>query len=198
MELEIKRQIVHAAGIFNILLILLLGRLYSALLMLLAAVVLIIIAEYRKTKLVSKVLKIEPVKEIEDLIDNELSTYERKDELPLNGAILFYLGCFLTTVVFEPFIAIASIAVLSISDSVSTLIGVYFGKHKLFINKKKSWEGSSAFFVAAFSVLLFFVTPFKALIIGLIVTVVEMLPRINDNLSVPFATGVLMSILINI
>jgi len=198
MDLEIKRQIVHSMGIFTILLILIFGRLYSSLMMLSISIILILIAEYRKSKLVSKVLKIEAVKEVEDMIDKGLRSYERLDEMPLNGAVLFYLGCFLVTVVFEPWLAIASIAVLALADSLSTLVGYYFGEHKIFINNKKSWEGSSAFFITAFFVLLFFVNPLKAFFVALLVTLVEMLPKINDNISVPFATAVFLSLVINI
>lgn len=198
MELEVKRQLVHALGIFSILFILMFGSFYASLLMLLIAVGLVLAAEYRNRRFISKLIKIEPFKEIEDLVDNELKTYERKNELPLNGAILFFLGSFLVTAVFEPKIAIASIAVLALSDSISTLVGIYFGENKLFLNKKKSWEGSSAFFIVAFFVLLSFINPFKAFIIALLVTIVEMLPKINDNLSVPISTAILLSLMINI
>lgn len=198
MDLEIKRQIVHSLGVFNVLFILIFGSFYASLIMLVIAIGFILFGEYRKTKLLSKILNIEPIKKVEDVVDNGIKEYERLNELPLNGAVMFYLGSFLVTVIFEPWIAIASIAVLALSDSISTLVGYYFGKHKLFINKKKSWEGSLAFFIMGFVVLLFFVDPFKALIVGLLVTIVEMLPKINDNISVPLSTAILLSLMINI
>ena len=198
MDLEIKRQIVHSLGVFTVLLILIFGSFYASLIMLAIAIGFILFGKYRKTKLLSKILNIESIKKVEDVVDNGIKGYERLNELPLNGAVMFYLGSFLVTVIFEPWIAIASIAVLALSDSISTLVGYYFGKHKLFINRKKSWEGSLAFFVMGFVVLLFFVDPFKALIVGLLVTVVEMLPKISDNISVPLSTAILLSLMINI
>ena len=94
MDLEIKRQVVHSLGVFSILLILIFGSFYAALIMLFIAIALILFGEYRKNKLISKILKIEPVKELEDVIDDEIKTYERVKELPLNGAVMFFLGSF--------------------------------------------------------------------------------------------------------
>lgn len=195
MELEIKRQIAHALGVFTILLIQIFGKWYGALIMLLISVAFLILGEYRKNREKYKLLKIKPLDEFEDILENEFKTYERKEELPFHGAIMFYVGCFLVTILFQPSIAIASIAVLALSDSLSTLIGHFFGKHRLFINKKKSWEGSLIFFVTTFMILLFFIDPIKALMIAILVTFVEMLPKIDDNLTVPLATGFLMWLL---
>jgi dolichol kinase len=195
MELEIKRQTVHALGIFTIVLIHLFGRSISALIMLLISVTLLILGEYRRNKENYKIKKIKVLDEFEDIVEDEFKTYERKTELPFRGAIIFYMGCFLVTFLFQPNIAIASIAVLALSDSSSTIVGYFFGKHKLPINKKKSWEGSTAFFVTALMILLFFVSPVEALVIALVVTLIEMLPRIDDNLTVPLATGILMWLL---
>jgi len=192
MELEIKRQIVHALGVFTILLIQLFGKWYGALIMLLISITFLILGEYRKNREKYKLLRIKPLDEFEDVLEDEFKTYERKKELPFHGAIMFYLGCFIVTILFRSSIAIASIAVLALSDSLSTLTGRFFGRHKLFINKKKSWEGSITFFVTTFMILLFFINPIKALIITIFVTFVEMLPKMDDNLTVPLATGFLI------
>ncbi len=58
MELEIKRKVVHALGVFSVLLILMFGRFYAALLMLLIAIGLVFVGEYRKNKLLSKLLDV--------------------------------------------------------------------------------------------------------------------------------------------
>jgi dolichol kinase len=195
MELEIKRQVVHAMGILNILLIHLLDKTYAALAMLSIAIAFLFMGEYRKNKNKYKILKSKQLDEFEDIVEDEFETYERSKELPFHGAITFYFGSFLATILFNSYIAIASIAVLALADSLSTLVGYYLGKHKLPINKKKSWEGSITFFAAAFTVLYFFANPVKALLIAVIVTFVEMLPKIDDNLTVPLSTGLLMFLL---
>jgi dolichol kinase len=192
MELEIKRQAVHALGVFTILLIFIFGKWVSSLMMLLVSIAFLALGEYRRNKNKYKILKVKALDEFEDIIEDEFKTYERKNELPFSGAITFYMGCFLVTLLFPITIAIASITVLALSDSLSTIMGTFFGEHKLSINKKKSWEGSIIFFVTTTMILLFFANPVKALTVSLIATFVEMLPRIDDNLTVPLVTGLLM------
>ena len=192
MELEIKRQMAHALGFFSIILIYIFGKWYAALIMFLVSAAFFVLGEYRKNKNKYKIIKVKALDEFEDIIEDEFKTYERKKELPFRGAISFYFSCFLVTFLFEPRVAIA---VLAFADSLSTVIGTFVGEHKLPINKKKSWEGSSIFFLTTITILLFFVNPVSALITSISVTFVEMLPRIDDNLTIPLVTGVLISML---
>lgn len=194
MELEIKRQIVHASGIFVILLIQIFGRWVGALLMLLSSLILLFLGEYRKNKEKMKIINSKALDEFEDYLENGLKNYERPTELPFKGAITLVGGCFLATLLFEPFIAIASIAVLALADASSTLVGSLFGKHKLSINRNKSWEGSLTFFITAFLILMLFVDPIKAFTISIFTTFIEMLPKIDDNLTIPLTIGILMTI----
>lgn len=193
METEIKRKVVHFLGIFTIALIYLFGKWLAALMMLSVSIALIFVGEYRKNRKKYKKAKI--IDEFEDILEDEVKTYERARELPFKGAITFYFGCFLATLLFETNIAIASIAVLALADSLSALVGCFFGRHKLPINKKKSWEGSTTFLVASLFVLLFFADPVKALTTAIIATFVEMLPRLDDNIFVPLATGLVLLLL---
>jgi len=196
MEVEIKRKIVHALGIFTILLIQFFGKYNAAGIMLIATVFGFLIAEYRKNKKKYKLLKIKPVDEFEDFVEDEFKTVERPNSLPFKGAIEFGLGCFIATIAFSEKIAIACIAVLALADSLSTLVGYYFGKNKLPINKKKSWEGSITFFLVSIFILILFTNPINAFILALIATFAEALPYIDDNLSIPIALGVSMSLII--
>jgi dolichol kinase len=195
MELEIKRQMAHALGFFSIILIYIFGKWYAALLLFLVSTTFFILGEYRKNKDKYKIIKIKALDDFEDVIEDEFKTYERRKELPFRGAITFYFSCSLVIFLFEPNVAIASIAVLAFADSLSTVVGSFVGEHKLPINKKKSLEGSSIFFLTTITILLFFVNPLKALEISIAVTLVEMLPRVDDNLTVPLVTGVLMLLL---
>jgi dolichol kinase len=196
MEIEIKRKIVHALGIYVILLIQVFGRVNAALIMLLVVITGFLLAEYRKNKKKYKIIKIKPVDEFEDLVENEFKTVERRNSLPFKGAIEFGLGCFLAMILFNETIAIACIAVLALADSLSTLVGYYFGKYKLPINKKKTWEGSTTFFLVSFFILTLFSNPLNAFILALIVTFTEMLPHFDDNLSIPLALGIAMSLIL--
>ncbi|MEM5778718.1 MAG: hypothetical protein QXK49_03770 [Candidatus Aenigmatarchaeota archaeon] len=194
MEIEVKRKLIHALGVFSILLIYVFGKLYAALIMLISTIFGILIAEYRKNKKKYKIFKIKPINEFENFLENEFKTLERPNSLPFKGAIEFGLGCFLATILFKENIAIAAISVLALADSSSTLVGYYFGKYKLPINKNKSWEGSVTFFLISFFILTFFTNIPLALILSLLTTFVEALPYLDDNLSIPIALGILMTL----
>jgi len=196
MEIEIKRKFVHALGVSLILLIQIFGKYNAALLMLAGAVALILLAEYRKNKKKYKLIKIKPVDEFEDAIEEKFKTVERPNSLPFKGAIEFGLGCFLATILFSESIAMACIAVLALADSLSTLVGYYFGRYKLPINTKKTWEGSITFFLISLLILAFFTNPLTASFLALITAFVEALPYADDNLSIPLALGILMMLIL--
>lgn len=191
MDLEIKRQVVHASGILTILLIQIFGRFLSALMVLAIATAFWFAAYYRLHK---KTIKLNMPKEIEKVEAFIYREFERPKDFPMKGAITFYIGTFLAIAIFPQNISIPSIIVLALADSVSTIIGKFFGKHKLPVNRNKTWEGSSAFFIASLGVLILFVEPITALTISLIATFVEMLPKINDNIAIPLVVGVLLSL----
>ena len=192
MEIEIKRQIIHAMGIFTIIPIYILGNFYASLLFLATSVFFLFFGEYRKNKAKYKILKSKKIDEFEEVVEDEFKSYERSRELPFQGVITFLLGAFVVTLLFQTSIAVASIALLAMADSLSTVVGRYFGRRKLPINKKKTWEGSITFFLAGFVTLLFFIDPLRAVIIALVATLVEMMPIAEDNVTVPLATALLL------
>jgi dolichol kinase len=193
--LEIRRKLVHASGIFTIFLILWLGRWNAALITLLAAAFMLVIGEYRMNRDKYKIIRSKKIDELEELMEKNFKEYERPNTLPFMGAVEFYIGCFLAIVFFEPRIAMACISVLSLADAVSTLIGSYFGSHKLAINKKKTLEGSSAFYITALLTLMFFVDPLRAAAVALVATIAEATPRINDNITIPVSVGIFLTLI---
>ena len=63
----------------------------------------------------------------------------------VTGASYYLLGCLIVVYFFEDInLIMASLLVMSISDSVAALIGVKYGKTKIYGNK--SLEGSFSFF----------------------------------------------------
>jgi len=194
--IEVRRKIVHAAGVFTIFLIVWLGKWNAALYILLIALAFLLLGEYRKNRDKYKIIKFKKLDEFEELLENGFHEYERPNTLPFKGATEFFVGCFFATILFEPIVAIAAISVLSLADAVSTLIGSYHGKYKLPINKKKTIEGSISFFITAIFVLLFFADPLKALIVAIFATFAEMIPKIDDNLIIPIVVGIIMTIII--
>jgi dolichol kinase len=195
MMIEIRRKLVHASGVFLIFIIIWLGKWNAALIILSMAVTFLLLGEYRKNREKYKIIKSKELDEIEETMEKMFKEHERPNTLPFKGATEFFIGCFLATVIFEPITAIAAIAVLSLSDAVSTLIGSYYGKHKLPVNKKKTFEGSTAFFLTSIFVLWFFVNPLKAIIVAILATFAEMIPKIDDNLTVPLTVGIVMTLI---
>jgi dolichol kinase len=84
--------------------------------------------------------------------------------------------------------------VLAVGDSLATIAGHYAGKHALL--KKKTLEGTLTFFICTCAILVFFVAPTKAFLVALVASVTELItpPSLDDNLTVPFVTGLLLSL----
>lgn len=122
------------------------------------------------------------------------SERERDADFPGKGALRFFLGAFLTLLIFRntPDIVVAGIIVLALGDSASTLGGVAYGRHKIPYNREKSIEGSIAGFGAAFIGLLV-LTPLSIFVsvgASLIGMVAESLPLgVDDNITVPIAAS---------
>ncbi|MDD5451255.1 MAG: SEC59/DGK1/VTE5 family protein [Desulfovibrionales bacterium] len=106
------------------------------------------------------------------------------------AASLYYLiGSGLTIILFPKQIAIAALAVQTISDTVAALAGQRLGRHKI---GNKTVEGSVAFFVSAWIILAVYFgrEPLKHFIPALAGTLAELFPiPIDDNLTVPLVIG---------
>ncbi len=180
---EVRRQVVHAlTGVVLAYILLSIGKtnfLYFALAMMLVIGLAIF---YIQGHIHSKLADI-------------IGIFERQGSQVFSGAFLFMVGALIAALLFPEAIAAYAILVLGIADAVSTAVGVAIGRHKLKWNSEKSYEGSLAFLVAAVAVLLLAEAPLAAFVIAVIVTAVESLPRINDNITIPIAAGALMLII---
>jgi dolichol kinase len=187
MELETKRQLVHMSGTLFPFYILYvgLGVSVSTFLFLLVAG-LIISYGYKKG------VRFPVISEIVDSTEREGVI----DEFPGKGALTFFLGSFLVLLLFGSNlnVACAAIIILALGDSVATLVGRKYGKHKLFYNPEKSYAGSIAGFVTAFLGAVLFVKPEVALFGAFFGMSVESLVlKIDDNISIPLIAGFFMS-----
>jgi dolichol kinase len=189
MELETKRQLIHMSGVVIPFYILAVG-LYlsvSTLLFLLTAG-LIISYGYKKGVRF-------PV------ISNIVDSTEREgvvEEFPGRGALSFFFGSLLALLLFGSNInvASASIIILALGDSFSTLFGKRYGRHKIFYSKEKSVEGTIGGFVPAFIGAGIFVSSQVALVGALVGMAVESLSlKIDDNITIPVAAGFFMFLL---
>jgi dolichol kinase len=188
-RLEIKRQLIHGSGFILALLIKEGYRLFGGwrvpTLSLAFAICIGYGLSYLHVKGVSLPILSKVIKE---------SEREKDKEFPGRGALRFFLGAFFTILIFRnhPEIVAGSIIVLALGDSLSTLVGVGYGRHKLFYNKEKSVEGSIGGILAAFLGLILLTTfpPTIAAISSLVGLITESLPLdVDDNLTVPVLTG---------
>ncbi len=194
MRIEVKRQLIHASGIFIVLAMLVWGRSIALLLTGSITITFTIWSEYRKQRKRYKkqyLFKNKFVDKIENYVERHVRGYERPLEY-FKGPIMYFGGCFLT-ILFPEMPAIAGITVLTLADSAATILGKLYGTHILPINRNSTWEGSITFFLITLLIISYF-NPAKALTIALIATFIEMLPGLNDNITVPLTVAFLLGV----
>lgn len=129
--------------------------------------------------------------------------FERERDIkyfPGKGLIFMVIGSGLSYAVFSKEIAVASILILAIGDSLTNIIGKYFGRIQSPFDETKNVEGTIvAFFISALVAMKF--ANFNQVVFGaLIAMFIEMMPikiwkiRIDDNLIIPVLAGAVMSL----
>lgn len=183
INLEIKRQPFHILlGLFLIALIY--YDLISPLFLLALAILLVIGSLYvKKTKPKSIYMLLEYIERKEAL-----------DLLPGKGLIAYLGGAFLVILLFEKDVALASIMILALGDSISRLIGP-FGRIKHPFNDTRFLEGVIAGIIAASLGAALFVRPSEAIIASFSAMLLEGIDlrlfnyRIDDNITIPLIAG---------
>lgn len=140
--------------------------------------------------------KVEPVEKFfYKYFGSILRKHERKKKkFRLNGASWLVISATLTILVFPKLFACVALSILIVSDIASALIGRKWGKTPFF--KKKTVEGSTAFFVTGAATVVVYFIVFQLnnyfLLYGLIATLVTTFSeaiskqiKIDDNLIVP-------------
>ncbi|MEM4195851.1 MAG: phosphatidate cytidylyltransferase, partial [Methanothermobacter sp.] len=94
-------------------------------------------------------------------------------------------------------VASASVIILTLGDSLSTIIGREYGSHPLPFNPDKSIEGSAAFLLAGFLGALFFLDPITALTGAIAGMLVEAYTPVEDNITIPIGAGAMMLLLVH-
>jgi len=130
-----------------------------------------------------------------------LKYFERPHDLgvfPGKGSFFLVLGCFLSTLLFPENIALAAITIMAIGDSLTTIIGQYFGKIKNPLSSHKHLEGTIiAIFFATLGA--FFFVDLKLAFMSSFLTLLfeSVYPRklnkyLDDNLFIPLVAGAIM------
>lgn len=140
-----------------------------------------------------------------------LKNFERPDTFPGKGALTFLVGVIFAVALFEKNIALAAIMILTIGDSISHVIGRFYGKLKNPLNNLRYIEGTLfGALLASFGAMLF-VSPMKAFIASFIAMVFEAVDlkliingwakkllfdvMLDDNVIIPLVAGVVLSVL---
>jgi dolichol kinase len=113
--------------------------------------------------------------------------FTRKNEKVFVNALLLLLSISVLFVLFPFEVAVAGVLAVTVGDSMSTLYGVHVGRIKLWGGK--SVEGSLACFVFTYVCVLAFVGSEIALPAAVLATLIESIPRVNDNFAVPMGVG---------
>ncbi len=138
------------------------------------------------------------------LFSKILLIFERQhhfERFPGRGIFFFVMGSFLSTLLYSTPIAVASILILAFGDSITNIVGKFYGKRPLWFNKKKNIEGpivAALFASVAASVSVPWV---YACIAAFTAMTVETLPlaykgiEIDDNVTIPLAAGAMLTLL---
>lgn len=125
-----------------------------------------------------------------------LKKFEREEDFkksPGKGPLMYLTGVLVTLLLFEEKIALAAIMILAVGDSVSHMVGKYFGKYKF--RNSKHMEGTIAgiFFASiTASVFINYQLAFIGSTIAMLTETVELKigkTVIDDNLAIPIIAG---------
>lgn len=138
------------------------------------------------------------------LFHKVLLVFERQhhfDKFPGRGIFFFVMGSFFSTLLYSTEIAVASILILAFGDSITNIVGKFYGKYPLWFNKKKNIEGPIvAALLAGLAACVAVPWP-HAFIAAAVAMFVETLPlqykgyEIDDNVTIPLVAGLVLTAL---
>ena len=123
-----------------------------------------------------------------------------RDKFRPTGSMYVLAAAFLCSLLFSKPIAAISLTVMLTADAAAALIGKFYGKRKIY--KKKTLEGTTAFFACALLINMLFnplsTFTYAGVLACLAATFSELFEdkiKIDDNLSVPLLSGLILTIL---
>ena len=116
---------------------------------------------------------------------------DRNDCLPGRGALTFAVSALAVVVLFPVATSVPAIVTVAVLDSVTTIAGLRFGKHRIY--NGKSWEGTLSGIAVTAIVLLPLLTPAGAAAVAVLAGIIELISPVDDNLVIPVAVAVLLA-----
>ncbi|ACL17551.1 diacylglycerol/polyprenol kinase family protein [Methanosphaerula palustris] len=127
------------------------------------------------------------------LISWILAHAEREGTVPGQGTFFFVMSALTCLVLFGSTTAATGVLVLAVLDSVTALVGMNFGRHRVYL--KKTAEGTGAGIVVTVGILIFLLPPPLAVLISVVAGLVELYAPVDDNLLIPVGVCLLISVL---
>lgn len=127
------------------------------------------------------------------LISYLIKSLERKDVLPGKGALYFALSSLFCLIVFPKQVVVPAVLTLTLLDGFATIVGIRFGKQKIW--KNKTSEGLFAGVGVAVIAMLPLIAPLQALVAAIVAGVVELLSPVDDNLLIPVAVCIVLTLM---
>ncbi len=111
-----------------------------------------------------------------------------------HSPFLMGIGVVVTVLIFPLKPAAAGLLQLAFADMAAALVGMMWGRRKIFYSQNKSWEGTAAFFVIAFFLMTLLYPVPASFVIALAGAVIESLPYKDwDNLFIPVGVAAIAS-----
>jgi phytol kinase len=117
---------------------------------------------------------------------------DRCDPLPGKGAFFFAVSALACIILFPVSMVVPALVTLSVLDSVTTLVGIRFGRHR--ISNGKSWEGTLSGIAVTILALLPFISLSGALAVSVIAGIIELFSPVDDNLLIPVGVCILLTL----
>ena len=116
---------------------------------------------------------------------------ERTGKVPLKGGIAYAVGALFCLAVFSREYTAVGLVTVGALDSVSTLVGIRFGRHV--IRGKKSLEGTVAGIIAAALALSFLIPWWAAAVVAAVGGIIEAFFPLDDNVAVQVGACVVLA-----
>lgn len=117
---------------------------------------------------------------------------DRSDPLPGKGAFFFAVSALACIIIFPVPVVVPALVALSVLDSVTTIAGLRFGRHRIL--NGKSWEGTlSGIAVTIFALLPLLTIP-GAVAVSVVAGIIELFSPVDDNLVIPVGVCALLTL----
>jgi phytol kinase len=117
---------------------------------------------------------------------------DRCDPLPGKGALYFAVSSLACVILFPASIVVPALVALAVLDSVTTLGGLRFGRHRIL--NGKSWEGTFTGIAVTVPALVPFLSIPGALVVSVVTGIIELISPVDDNLLIPAGVCTLLAL----